>query len=79
MQTPQCSAVWGMASHMHALGWGGQDHLLPGWEVRPLRCPGSATTGDLNPHVLPASSQSLSQLPPLLTLTGTGDASRMTQ
>ena len=57
----------------------GRTILLPGWEVRPLRCPGSAITNDLNPHVLPASSQPLSQLPPLLTLMGTGDASRMTQ
>lgn len=61
--------------------WDGEGRtiLLPDWEVRPLRCPGSATTGDVNPHVLPASSQSLSQLPPLLTLMGTVDASRMTQ
>lgn len=29
VQTPQRSAVWGTASHVHALGWGGQDHPAP--------------------------------------------------
>ena len=53
--------------------WDGEGRtiLLPGWEVRAVRSPGSAITGDLNPHVLPASSQPLGQLPPLPTLIGT--------
>lgn len=62
--------------HVRALYGEGRTILLPGGEADPWRCPGSAITGYLNP--CPAC-RAPSQLPPLLTLMGTGDASRTTQ